>query len=519
MSNTIKDIESNSVKAKRAAKNTGILYVRMLFMMIIGLYTSRVILHSLGISDFGLYNVIGGVVGFLGFINSSMGVATMRYITYEQGQHSSSEKLHLVFCTARSIHIVLSLVIFLIAETIGLWYVLNVLVVPEGRMTATLVVYQFTIISCIVNILSVPYNALITSHEKMSAFAYIAIYEAMMNLAIAFIIQNLPFDRLITYGLLLMIMHGSVRLIYGVYCKKNFPEVKGKWYFDKQQFKGMLSFALWITNGTLAVVAYTQGLNLLLNAFFGPTVNAARGVAVQVQHKIYNFCGSFQSAVKPQVTKSYSEEDYDYLHKLVINTSNFSFYLLFLLSLPVFIQAPFILDIWLAEVPEYSVPFLRLTLIVGMLESLKMPMNTSMHATGNIKKLQLFEATSLLLIIPVSYIFLKLDYPPVSVFVVQAVFFLIAQFIRGVIVCPAIKMKPSTYFKDCLLKISVVMAVPSCLMYIIELAIADLLVVTHFFVSCICSVILVCMSVLYIGLDRELRVKFFVYVKSKLKQK
>lgn len=516
MSEPQQTIESNSEKAKRAAKNTGILYVRMILMMFIGLYTSRVILQSLGISDFGLYNVIGGVIGFLGFINSSMGVATMRYVTYEQGQHSSINKLHLVFCTARSIHIVLSAIVFLVAETIGLWYVMNVLVVPEGRMTATLIVYQFTILTSIVSILSVPYNALITSHEKMSAFAYIAIYEALANLGIAFILPFISFDRLIMYGLLIMFLQISVRLIYDIYCRRHFPEVKGKWVFDKLQFKGMLSFAVWITNGTLAVVAYTQGLNLLLNAFFGPVVNAARGVAVQVQQKIFAFSNSFQSAVKPQVTKSYSEGDFGYLHKLVINTSNYSFFLLYILSLPVFIEAPFILDIWLDEVPEYSVSFLRLTLIVGMLESLKMPMNTSIHATGNIKKFQMIEATALLMIVPVSYIFLKLGYSPISVFVVQAIFFLIAQIIRGIIVCPAIHMKSMVYFRDCLLKIFVVTLLPSVFMFCFEKLLPNMDDWIHFIISCLASFILSLLSIYFLGINRELRTKVIGYVKLKI---
>ena len=510
------NIESSSVKAKRAAKNTAIMYIRMLFMMIIGLYTSRVILESLGINDYGLYNVIGGVVGFLGFINSSLAVATIRYITYEQGQHANVDRLHSVFCTARTIHLFLSAVIFILAETIGLWYVLNVLKVPDGRMTATLVVYQFTILQSIISIISVPYNALINAYEKMSAFAYISIYESIINLSIAFIIKYIPYDRLMIYGFLLMLMQISVQIIYSKYCRRNFLEVNGKWVFDISQFKEMLKFALWISNGTLAVVAYTQGLNLLLNAFYGPVVNAARGIAVQVQQKIFMFCSNFQTSIKPQIIKSYSEGDFNYLHKLILNSSNISFYLIFLISLPVFIQAPFILNKWLTEVPEYSVSFLRLTLIVGLLESLKMPMNTSIHATGNIKLFQTFEATSLLLIIPISYVCLKLGYSPTSVFIVQAVLFFVAQIIRGFIVCPAIHMALTTYFKDCLMKIMIVISVPSILMTITEYCLPIINEWLHFFISCSLSFILSCISILYIGLDRNMRFKVRSFIKNKI---
>lgn len=516
---TIRNIESSSEKAKRVAKNTGIMYIRMFCMMLVGLYTSRIILHSLGINDFGLYNVIGGIVGFLGFINSSLAVATLRYITYEQGKSSSIERLHSVFCTARSIHQILSLIILIAAESVGLWYVLNILQVPEGRMHATLLVYQFTVLTGIISVISVPYNALITSHEKMSAFAYIAIYESVASLCIAYFIQYISFDRLITYGFLLMLVQASVRYIYVRYCRRHFPEASGKRVFDKVQFKEMLTFAIWITNGTLAVVAYTQGLNLLLNAFFGPAINAAYGIAVQVQQKIYSFCGNFQSAIKPQVIKSYSEGDFAYLHKIVIHSSNYSFYLLFLLSLPIIIHAPFILEKWLSVVPEYSVSFLRLTLIVGMLESLKMPMNTSIHATGNIKKFQLFEATSLLLIVPISFLFLKLGYSPISVFVIQAVFFIIAQVIRGVIVCPAIHMLSATYFRECLLKIILVISIPSILMVLIENSLSVTNEWVHFFISCALSTIISISSIYLVGMDRKMKQKILSYINCKISRK
>lgn len=508
--------ESSSIKAKRAVKNTGFMYIRMLFMMFVGFYTSRVILKSLGVDDFGIYNVVGGITAFLGFINNSMSVATMRFITYEQGRHSNIEKLHSVFCTARYVHIFIAFIILLLAETIGLWYVLKVLVVPEDSFFSTLVVYQFTIVSFIVSILSVPFSALIAAHEKMSAFAYISIFEALMNLFIAFIIQKTPYDRLILYGFLLMIMHVVVRYIYYIYCNKHFEEVKGRWVFDRLQFKEMVSFAFWISNGTLAEVAYTQGLNLLLNYFFGPIVNAARGVAVQVQSKIYNFCESFQTAVKPQITKSYSEGDFAYLHKLIINTSNYSFYLLFILSLPVYIHTPFILGIWLFEVPEYSIPFLRLTLIIGLLQSLKMPMNTSIHATGKIKKFQLFEATALLLILPTSYSFLKNGYSPISVFIIQIFFFIVAQIFRGIIVCPAIKMKKIFYFRECLLRISFVILPPIIVMYFIEQTISSLNEWLHFLTSCFISCLLTFFSVYFIGLKRLERKQFLSYIRTKI---
>lgn len=507
--------EVQSSKAKRAVKNTGLLYFRMLITMIVGLYTSRVILQSLGILDYGLYNVIGGIIGFLGFVNTSMSIATIRFITYEQGNDSTIEQFHQVVCTSRIIHWCMTGIIILVGETIGLWYMCNELVVPSERMFAALVVYQTTIITSAVSVLTVPYNALITSHEKMSAFAYMAIYEVFFSLFVAYIIQVIPFDRLIAYGLLMLVLQVSTNIIYISYCKRKFPEVSGALVFDKIQFKRMVSFAVWITNGTLAVVAYTQALNLLLNSFFGPVVNAARGIAVQVQTKIFQFCSNFQTAIKPQITKSYAEGDYDYLHKLVINTSNYSFYLIFFLSLPVMVCTPTILQLWLGVVPDHTVEFVRWTLVVGMLESLKMPTNTSIHATGNIKRFQTFEATYLLLIVPVCYVLLKLGAEPVSVFIVQAIFFLTVQFLRGWLVCPAIGMKVSTYYKDCLFKIFKVI----CLPIVISYALIDRIycvndVITLLLKCTLCSLLSV-ISIYFIGLDADMRGKFVVFVKNR----
>ena len=473
--------------------------------MFIGLYTSRVILNSLGVLDFGLYNVIGGVVGFMSFINSSLAVSTIRFISYEQGKNNSQGKLHLTFSTSRVIHWLLALIILVLAETIGLWYVNNHIVVPLGRETAVAFLYQFTIIICILNVISVPYNALIVAHERMGAFAYISIFNCVTKLIIAWIICVTSFDRLIIYGLLMTLIYIATFGIYRFYCWRHFPETHGKILYDKKQIKEMAAFSLWITNGTLAVAAYTQGLNLLLNSFFGPIVNAARGIAVQVQTAVFSFCSSFQSAAKPQVTKSYAEKDFSYLHKLVNNVSNYSFYLIYFISLPIIIEAPFIIKLWLGTVPDYTVAFVRLTLVVSMLETLKMPLNTSIHATGNIKKFQLLEGTTMLMILPISYICLKIGLPAVSVFIVQAVIFLLAQLIRCYVVCPAIEMSRIDYLKNCLLKIFIVILPPLVGTFLFKKLIDFNTEWFGFIVVCFISVISTGLSVFYIGLDKEAR--------------
>ena len=497
----------NNQRANRLVKNTIVLYVRTFITLLIGLYTSRVILNSLGVVDFGLYNVVGGVVGFMSFINSSLAVSTIRFISYEQGNASSLDRLHLTFSTSRVVHWLLALIILILAETVGLWYVNNHIVAPEGRETAVAILYQFTIITCVLNIISVPYNALIVAHERMSAFAYISIFESVTKLFIAWIISVISFDRLVTYGLLMTLLYIASFGIYRIYCWKQFQETHGKILYDKKQIKEMANFSLWITNGTLAVAAYTQGLNLLLNSFFGPIVNAARGIAVQVQTAVFGFCSSFQSAAKPQVTKSYAEGDFGYLHKLVFNVSNYSFYLMFFLSLPIIAETPFILQLWLGEVPEYTVSFVRLTLIVSMLESLKMPLNTSIHATGNIKKFQLLEGTAMLMILPISYVCLKVGMSAISVFVVQAIIFFITQLIRCYIVCPAIRMSRLDYLKNCLMKILIVIIPPSVIVLLYKSFIHIDIDWLNFIVVGVISVISSALSVFFVGLDSSTRFK------------
>ena len=499
---------ADNQRQNRLIKNTIVLYIRTFITLLIGLYTSRVILNSLGVVDFGLYNVVGGVVGFMSFINSSLAVSTIRFISYDQGINSTLERLHLTFSTSRLVHWLLAIIILLLAETVGLWYVKNHIVAPIGRETAVLVLYQFTVLTCILNIISVPYNALIVAHEKMGAFAYISIFESFSKLIIAWIICVIGFDRLITYGLLMTLLYITSFGIYRLYCWKHFPETHGKLEYDKQQIKEMATFSLWITNGTLAVAAYTQGLNLLLNSFFGPVVNAARGIAVQVQSAVFSFCSSFQSAAKPQVTKSYAEKDFTYLHKLVINVSNYSFYLIFFISLPIIAETPFILKLWLGTVPDHTVAFVRLTLVVSMLESLKMPLNTSIHATGNIKKFQLLEGTAMLMILPISYICLKHGMPAISVFIVQAIVFFIAQLIRCYVVCPAIKMERLDYIKYCLLKIFTVIIPPTAIVYLYKTFINLNHEWLQLFAACAISVIATGLSVLYLGIDKRTRQMF-----------
>lgn len=444
----------NSSSNKRIAKNTLLLYVRMLLLMAVSLYTSRVVLATLGIEDYGLYNVVGGIVTMFTFISMAMGNSTVRYITFALGK-GDKEELKSVVSAASVIHFALAFLILLLAETIGLWFLHNKMVIPEGRMVAAEWVYQFSVISCMISIISVPYNAMIVAHEKMGVFAFISILDAVLKLLIVYLIQITDFDKLIFYAFLILCVYILDRIIYQVYCVRHFDEARKIRFTTKiPQLTDMTSFAGWSLIGNLAYVGFTQGLNILLNLFFGPVVNAARGVAVQVQGAVKGVVTNFQTAVNPQIIKSFANEDYNRLHQLIYSSSKFSFYLLLLLVLPIAIEAKFILGIWLKEVPDYAVAFTILTLCISLIEPLSNPIGVANNATGKIKIYQIVEGGSLLLIVPIAYLVLKLGGNPVSVFVVQMVVLILVQIIRLFLVCHKIKMPKSKYVKYVLLPVS-----------------------------------------------------------------
>ena len=435
---------------KRIAKNTAMLYIRMLLIMAVTLYTSRVVLEVLGVEDFGIYNVVGGVVTMLGFINSSLSGATSRFITFELGRGNNGD-LKKVFRCAVSVHYLLALVILFLGETVGLWFVLEKMLIPPERMTAALWVYQCSIVTIIVSIISAPYNALIIAHERMSAFAYISIVEAIAKLLIVFLLKQIYYDKLIVYALLLVAIQISIRFLYTIYCNRHFPESSARYLWDKDLSRRIFAYAGWTMNGNLAVVGYTQGLNILLNLFFGPAVNAARGIAVQVQGAVQHFFVNFQMAVRPQIIKSYASGDLDYMHKLIIESSKYSFYLMLLVSMPILVNTEYILHLWLGIVPQHAVAFTRLMLLACMNYSLSNPTLMAIHATGDLKRFQIIEGTLLLTVVPISYLFLKFGYISAEyVFVVYLIIETITQFVRVWIVYPRVRLVRKRYLTDIL---------------------------------------------------------------------
>lgn len=438
------DISANN---KRIAKNTLILYIRMFVFMAIGFYTSRVILNTLGVEDYGVYNVVGGIVTMFTFINGALASATSRNITFEIGT-GNAKKLRNVFGVGLTIHGIVSLIIILVSETVGIWLFYYKMQIPEARLGAAMWVYQLSVISAILSIMMVPYNAAIIAHEKMSAFAWITLLDAVLKLVIVFLLVIIPFDKLIIYALLFFLVSVIDQLIYIFYCFRHFPESRVGLVWDKSIMQEMSSFAGWSLFGNLAGVAYTQGVNILLNIFFGPVVNAARGVAVQVQSIVQQFIRNFQVALNPQITKTYAANDFLEMHKLMFRSARFSFLLMFFISLPVLLETNFLLVLWLKIVPENTVLFFRIIMCTSLIYATANPLIIANQATGVVKKYQMMCGSILLTILPLSYIALKIGSPAYSVFIIHFVVEAIAQFARMYMLRDLIDLPVSAYMKQ-----------------------------------------------------------------------
>lgn len=440
---------------KRIAKNTLILYLRMIFILCVGLYTSRIVLNTLGVEDYGIYNVVGGFVAFFSFLNGAMATATQRFITYELAQ-GNVERQITTFSTSVIIHFTIALLIVIAAETVGLWFVCTKLVIPEERFLAAIWVYQFSILTMFVSIISIPYNATIIAHEKMSAFAYISILDTVLKFVIVLLLTIVTFDKLVFYAALLFCISLLDRLIYGIYCKRHFAETRIKLIFDKKLFREMTNIAGWSLFGNIAGVFYTQGLNILLNMFFGPVVNAARAIAVTIQGVVTGFVSNFQMALNPQITKSYAVGDLPRMHSLIFSSSKYSFFLLLLIALPIMIETQAILTLWLKTVPDHTIWFTRLMLCILLIDALSNPLMISSQAVGQVKIYQSVVGGLMLLILPIAYIALKLGGNPEMVFMVHLIIAVVALIARVIIVGRMVSFSFASYAHKVLIPVSLV---------------------------------------------------------------
>lgn len=400
----------------RIARNTGVLYVRMLLIMAVNLYMSRVVLDVLGVEDYGIYNVVGGIVMMFSFMNGAMVAASQRFITYELGTGTLLRRRK-VFSISVCIHALIAGLIFLLAETIGIWFLNEQLNIPEVRMTAANWIYQCSILSFMVSVLIVPYTASVIAHERMNVYAYVGIMDVALKLSVTFLILWIRWDKLILYAVLLLTVVMINGFVYTVYCKRHFRSCRFdlKLCRDRKLFRDMFSFAGWSFVGNFGFSAKDYGVNILINLFFGPAVNAARALAYQVSGAINAFVSNFHMAMNPQITKRYAVGERDAMVDLVERGSRYSFFLLAIIVVPVLIRTPYILGLWLKEVPEFSIQFLRLVLLMALVNSMTVPLVTAIQATGHIKKFQIVIASIMLVDLPLSYLILKLGAPPYAV--------------------------------------------------------------------------------------------------------
>ncbi len=396
-----------SENTRRIAKNTVMLYIRMLLIMAVTLYTSRVVLNVLGVEDFGIYNVVGGIVVMFSFLNGAMATSTQRFLSFSLGKNDQ-EQVARVFSMSMTTHISIALIVLLLAETFGLWIFYRYLNIPPERMGAAQWVYQLSVLTFCISIIRVPYNAGIIAYERMSFYAYISIVEVCLKLGMVILLQYLGSDKLILYALLMALTTGIVTFIYTLYWCKTFSVCRYHYFWDKHLYKELISFSGWSLFGSAANVGVQQGINILLNVFFGVVTNAALGIANQVSSAVSQLVGNFQTAFNPALVKSYASGDYSYFVRLIFQTSRFSYFLLFIIALPLYLCMPFVLKVWLDIVPEYTVVFCRWMLVFVLIDAVSAPLWISVQAIGKIRSYQLLMSALIFLNIPLSWLLLRL---------------------------------------------------------------------------------------------------------------
>jgi O-antigen/teichoic acid export membrane protein len=418
-----------SANNKRIAKNTLFLYFRMIITMLVTLFTSRVVLDALGEDNYGIYNVVGGFVAMFSIFSGPLCSAIQRFLNFEIGK-GNADKLRRIFSTAVNIQIIMSVFLTFFSEVVGLWFVYHKMTIPTDRIHAAVFVLQFSIATFVVNLISIPYNADIIAHEKMSAFAFISILEVMLKLAIAYCIYITGFDKLIIYSLLLFIVSLVLRFIYGIYCTKHFEEARYSFIVDRVLTKEMFSFAAWNFFGNAAWMFNTQGVNLLINSYFGLTANAARAIAEQVNGAVTQFVNNFMTAMNPQITKSYAVGDKEYLYSLNCRGVKYSFFIIYIFVVPIVLETATILKIWLVEVPFETATFLRLVLFATIATVIGNPLYTSILSTGKIQHYQIAVSSIGFLVFPLSWIAYYFDAPAYSTYVFFAIAYLVIDFVR-----------------------------------------------------------------------------------------
>ncbi len=426
------------------------LYFRQILILLVSLYTVRIVLKALGAEDYGIQNVVGGVVVMLSFFSNTMSASSMRFFAFEIGKKNYVRLNHFFNLTAL-IYFALGGLILIFSETIGLWFVKTQMVIPENRMAAAMWVYQFSVASFIFQLFVTPYRSIIIAYEEMSIYAYVSVLEAVLKLVTVYVLLIVEADKLKAYAVLLFLTILISSAVYILYSSYKYKVCKLSFFWDSAMFNELISYSGWSFFGALAGMIKDQGINILLNLFFNPAVNAARGVAYQVNSALNLFTTNFFQAVRPQITKSYAAGENREMMALVFRSSRFCYYLIMLFAVPILFETPHILSLWLGEIPEHTVLFTRLVIITAMLESFSYPLITAVSATGNIKLYQVVTGGVLILNLPFSYVFLRLGYPPEATMYVVIGTAILSQISRVLFVSKMHKMSIKDYITETLL--------------------------------------------------------------------
>lgn len=496
------------------AKNTFFLYTRMMFTMIVSLYTSRVILQTLGVEDYGIYQSVGGIVGFLSFINSALSTGSSRFLTFELGT-GNFEKLKRVFSTTLTLHIIIALFVVVIAETIGLWFLHNKLIIPPDKLNATVYVFHISILTAIFSLTQVPYNASIIAHEKMSIFAYVSIVECSAKLLIVYLLAIGNVDKLKLYATLLFVVQICLMLFYRIYCTKNFDETKYRFVYDKNIVKSITGFSGWSLFASASIALNSQGILILLNMFFSPAIVTARAISLQVNMAAMQLVDNFRTAVNPQIVKRYAANDIDGSKNLLLSSVKYSYYLMFILCFPIFLLAYPILKLWLGIVPEYTVIFLRIIVIQSLFQVFDSSFYIALYAKGQLKENALISPTLGFLMFPITYFLFKSGYSPIALSWVS----LVVYILLGLIIKPLLVIRIANYqwhdigsvFKPCFLTTLMALPVPVLLYYYLDL---DTVWVS--ILVLLITIVVSMLSIYCLGIETSTKHKIWLYIRKKI---
>jgi len=502
----------------RILKNSAFLYLRLLITLALGLFTTRIVINALGIADYGIYGVVAGLITMFGFMNAAMSSSTQRYLSFDLGLKDST-KLQQTFTTAVNIHLLIGVVTFLLAEGVGLWAVNHLLDIPEDRLGASNIAFQFSLIAFFFGIIQVPYHAAIIAYERMNAYAYISIVEAVLKLSAAYLLMSAPFDRMIFYSQLLALISFICFTAYYTYVKVQFKGVKYIKYFDKRYYKEILSFSGWNLFGNIAAVSRNQGLNILLNIFFGVAVNAAYAVAMMIQGVLTQFAASIQQAINPQIIKSYAERDCSRASELISLSSKYAFFLLLLPVIPFYLNLEFVLYAWLGDVPGYASSFVSYIFIFILVEIISLPLVVGIQAAGKVKVYQLSVSSVIILVLPIAYVCLDLGYrEPDVVFALVILSSVAAFFVRLYFVKKFMSFDGCKFFRESIVRISYVLMLVLPVVVVID-KYNDMYGIHKVVIDCIYVGLIIFFSVYFFGMNAKEKNATKLFIMMRLREK